>query len=293
MSARPDRRDTQPLAPTGGEAAIPAIPFLGMRPDRPSLTARWIAAHRARLADTRPTLPAGDADAESRLYEGLSSRLLVLPGLSPTGIKTRTSFFDRETLNALRRGLDQIVIVGAGYDGRALRFADNGVRWIEVDHPATQADKRKRLSDLGVGLDHLSFAPVDLTRDDFDAALSVVEHDPGRPTLFICEGLFAYLPIGSSRSLCETLRRRSHPDSVLAANFRVAPACGAPAGSLHRAIDGALAILGEHRRMDFRPGDAEDLLAQGGWAIVSEEGSEPNRLDGGSYLLVVTATPST
>src|SRR5437764_15286930 len=133
----------------------------------------------------------------------------------------RTKFFDDETVGAIARGVDQIVIVGAGYDGRALRFGGAGVRWIEVDHPATQADKRRRLAGLGVELDHLKFVAVDLISDDLDVALGDAGHDIDRPTLFICEGLFAYLPLETSRSLCSTLRRRSHADSVLAANFRV------------------------------------------------------------------------
>lgn len=38
---------------------------------------------------------------------------------------------------------------GGGYDGRALRFGGGATRWFEIDHSATQADKRKRLDLVG------------------------------------------------------------------------------------------------------------------------------------------------
>jgi len=59
-------------------------------------------------------------------------------------IRARTAFFDRVVVSAIDRGVAQVVIGGAGYDGRAFRYAKPGVRWFEVDHPATQADKRAR-----------------------------------------------------------------------------------------------------------------------------------------------------
>jgi methyltransferase (TIGR00027 family) len=181
------------------------------------MTARWIAAQRASLAIERPSVQAGNADAERRLYEGFSWAF-VLRGLRQTGMAARTRFFDDAIVAAITRGVDQIIIVGAGYDGRALRFGGGGVSWIEVDHPATQADKRRRLASLEVSLDHLELVAVDLITDDLDVALSDAGHAVGRPTLFICEGLFAYLPQETGRALCRSLRQRSHPDSVLAAN---------------------------------------------------------------------------
>jgi hypothetical protein len=58
----------------------------------PSLTARWIAAQRARLGAARPVGVDGDPDAEQQLYAGFS-RFLALPGLGATGLAARTKFF--------------------------------------------------------------------------------------------------------------------------------------------------------------------------------------------------------
>ena len=68
-------------------------------------------------------------------------------------IRARTVFFDDAVLDAIDRGVKQVVILGAGYDGRALRFRTPGVQFFEVDHPATQVDKLRRLAYLGVASD--------------------------------------------------------------------------------------------------------------------------------------------
>ena len=178
----------------------------------------------------------GDVGAERRLYEGFSP-LFRLPGLRPTGMIARTTFFDAETVAAIGRGVDQVVIVGAGYDGRPLRFGGSGVRWIELDHPSTQADKRQRLAVVDAPVDHITFVGVDLIIDDVVAALSGAGHVMDKPTLFMCEGLFAYLPEDVSRSLCRALRHRACAGSVLAANFRVAPSPNIAAGALRAGVE--------------------------------------------------------
>lgn len=56
------------------------------------------------------------------------------------------------------RPVTQIVIVGTGYDGRALRFSQPGVRFFEVDQPVTQQDKRRRIEALGVTSEEITRA---------------------------------------------------------------------------------------------------------------------------------------
>src|SRR5438874_3938527 len=61
----------------------------------------------------------------------------------------RVAFLDRLVGLAVDRlSIRQVVILGAGYDTRAARLPRAGVRFFEVDHPATQASKRERLAKL-------------------------------------------------------------------------------------------------------------------------------------------------
>ena len=63
---------------------------------------------------------------------------------------------------ALGHGTTQIVLLGAGDDGRALRFGGGAVRWFEVDRPATQADKRSRLRALDIATTGTTYLGLDL-----------------------------------------------------------------------------------------------------------------------------------
>jgi methyltransferase (TIGR00027 family) len=176
-----------------------------MRGTRPSFTARRVAQIRAELV--RPEVITGDAAAELRLYRSLGRPRQGRVGRTlRERSKRRTAFFDRQTLDAIGRGVRQVVIVGAGYDGRALRFATPEVRFFEVDHPATQNDKRARLTALEATLGDTVFVPVDLTVDDVASALHAVGHDAARPSLFLVEGLLGYLPRAATSLLLTRLR---------------------------------------------------------------------------------------
>ncbi len=170
----------------------------------PSLTARGVAL--ARASYDRPSSPTGDPSAERRLadslaegidIEALQRRRNSAAARGDDGflrfLVLRTRFFDEAVVHALDHGVHHIVILGAGYDARALRFRTPGVRFFEVDHPATQADKRARLDQVGASVDGITFVAADFTEPGL-AALGAAGHDPAQPTQFLCEGVLRYLP---------------------------------------------------------------------------------------------------
>ena len=242
---------------------------------RPSVTARWVAAHRARMEHTRPSTPGADLEGERRLYRDVGGSFAVPLG-RPKGMAERTRVVDAEVARAIGRGTTQVVLLGAGYDGRALRFGVGSVRWFEVDLPATQADKRRRLDALGVGHAAVSYLPLDLATGDLDAALDAAGHDRGAPSLFVCEGLLASLTLGAAASLCETLRARAPDGSVLVASFLVSPVPGTPARAVRAATD-ALAEDGRRTpapRVPARgPGEAHGRhrMARDAFGVVGGE----------------------
>lgn len=67
-----------------------------------------------------------------------------LPGMSEYLI-ARTAYFDRLIVDALNSKIPQIVLLGAGYDSRAYRFAtlNHGTRIFESDTVPTQNRKKK------------------------------------------------------------------------------------------------------------------------------------------------------
>ncbi len=253
-----------------------------MRDDTASLTARGVALGRSLL--DRPTWPTGDADAEARLYTALADGYVPRErrgGDRSDGflafLVTRTRFFDSAVIRALRGGIDQIVILGAGYDGRALRFHTPGVTFFEVDHPATQADKRQRLADAGASLDGIEFVTADLIDPDWGDRLEAAGHDVSRRTMFTCEGLLRYLPEAAFRGVFTTTARRAAPGSEFTASISVRDA---PPGERERARELALAESGEAVLTVPPAATALQWLDEAGWRIVSNSNAESSRSDG-------------
>ncbi len=171
------------------------------------------------------------------------------------------------TTTAIGQGVDQIVSVGAGYDGRSLRYAHPGVRWFELDHPATQADKRAVLADLGIDAPGTTFVPADFARDDAAAALAAAGHDPARPSLFTCEGVAGYLDLDVLAGLLRALHGAAPPGSTLAITLPLEPETAAGAARRRR-LAGAVAAVGEPLRSALALGEMDGFLRDAGWDVV-------------------------
>lgn len=257
-----------------------------MRPTKPSVTARVVALTRAELS--RPEVATGDAASEARLYASLGRVPLWRPNAQWKGrMDRRTRFFDRVTIAAIERGVAQVVIIAAGYDGRPLRFATPGVRWFEVDHPSTQADKRTRLSALDIDTGAISFVPLDLNSGELIAALAEAGYDRDEPALFVVEGLLGYLPMDTTERLLTDLRKIAAPSSKLAVAFPL----NAPQGSLrnrfrHRVRAWMVSAVGEPWVTRFSGDDVDRLFAVAGWRVTVESDA-PLRFQGERGVLIL------
>jgi hypothetical protein len=166
------------------------------------------------------------------------------------------------------------------------RFASPEVRWFEVDHPATQADKRARLSAVGAPAGQTAFVAVDLVHDDVVPALRAAGHDPTRPSLFVVEGLLGYLPRTVTSDLLGSLRELAGRGSRMAVAFPTVSHDAPAQERLRRRFRGLLvAALGEPWLTRFGPHEPEQLLAQAGWAV-AVNGEQPVRYQGRNGVLV-------
>lgn len=116
-------------------------------------------------------------------------------------------------------GLDELVLLGAGFDSRPYRLASqlDGVRVMEVDHPASQASKRERIQRLlGDEPEHVTYVPIDFSSEDLDATLAAAGHERSARTLFVWSGVSPYLP---AEAVAETLSwvgaHRDPPASIV------------------------------------------------------------------------------
>jgi methyltransferase (TIGR00027 family) len=262
-----------------------------MRANRPSLTARWVAARRALLAPTRSSTPAGDLEGERALYRDVSGNV-TFTFARPSGVNHRTQFIDGEVADAIGRGVDQVVILGAGYDGRALRFGGAPTRWFEVDYPSTQADKRRRLAALGVSPVGVTYVPTDLMRGDLGATLENAGHDATAPTLFLAEGLVPYLTLEATATMLRAVRERAAPGSVLVVTFFVSPEPHDLLLGWYRVRDVFFRVIGEPRQSEYRPDDPEMLYVVTGWRVARSKSGHASRVDRAARMLVLAGEPA-
>jgi len=121
-------------------------------------------------------------------------------------LAARTLFFDDTVTGALDAGVHQVAVIGAGYDSRAWRLARPSVRCFEVDHPATQRDKRLRAPGGGP-----TYVAADLSRDSLAQVLPTAGFEPGVASVFVVEGLTMYLPERTVIAMLSTLAELSGP----------------------------------------------------------------------------------
>jgi methyltransferase (TIGR00027 family) len=246
--------------------------------DRPSNTAAYVAMGRA-LAHARGRVGLDDPcalallpdDARAAVERILARRLprsrreglLMLIALSTERLMgPRTREIDA-ALEELPPG-HQVVILGAGLDARAYRMRSLATSVVfEVDHPASQAEKRRvtaGLRPLAAELRHLA---VDFERERFGDALARGGHDSGAPTAWIFEGVITYLLPADVAASIDAIAARSAPGSRLFATYN-------EPGFLRPRLARVVMPAGEPSKAAYRPGEMRALLAARGFRVVSD-----------------------
>ena len=240
-----------------------------MRDGTASETARRVAAHRRSCPRVRAV---GRPHDDEALLADVAADIEVREGRMHRYLCRRTSFFDRVVVDALDWGVCQVVLVGAGYDGRAMRYARPGVTWFEVDHPATQADKLERISRLGLSTDGIAFAPVALTVDDVAASLVAAGGIATAPSLLVVEGLASYLDEDVLGATLASLRALAHGTSMLAVSVGLERSDhDVGAAARVAAFEGAVASMGEPIGNRLSVEALDDLLGRAGWRRIDDD----------------------
>jgi methyltransferase (TIGR00027 family) len=132
----------------------------------------------------------------------------------------RVLAIDAELDAAVTAGCRQVVILGAGLDTRAFRLpALAGCDVFEVDHPATQAYKRRRAGSLPRRARSLTYVTVDFEKDDLVARLAESGHRADVPTAWVWEGVVMYLSLEALRTSLAAIARSSAPGSRVIVNY--------------------------------------------------------------------------
>jgi len=281
-----------------------------VKSDRPSRTAHLVALGRA-MADAGLSHVANFHDPTARVFlsekgrqslaktehaarEGVRGFRLEMARAMADMIALRTSAIDAAVRDAIAEGATQLVILGAGSDGRAWRLPElAGVKVFEVDHPATQGDKRARVAELPPPAGIVTFVPVNFERDALGDALERAGHDRSAPTCWIWEGVVMYLTRDAMRGTLAAVAQRSAPGSTLIVNYHTTRR-GLFAQLIFR-------LIGEPQISAWTPEEMAADLRSAGFQVREDSGmtqwnerfaERRGRVERGAYMRVVVARRS-
>ncbi len=273
-----------------------------MREDTPSRTAAWVAAARqlgqllpddVRLVDDPygaaftsrwiasmiEQAAAGDGEASQAPLDAALRRLrgplAAMPGLRRwiLYMQVRTRVIDDMIRDLVECGCHQLVLLGAGYDCRALRLPElAGARVFEIDHPATQGHKRATLERLGAP-SPATYVPWNFEErpmEDLPEVLAEAGHDPAQPTFTVWEGVTMYLSEPAIDASLRAIAEWSLPEhSVLAFTYFAKERLERPS-LVTRAIRSVVSQVGEPWRFGWDPEELPGYLAGRGFELADD-----------------------
>jgi methyltransferase (TIGR00027 family) len=252
---------------------------------RPSLTAEAVTMARA-LEHVKPPAERVIDDPWAQLFlSRAGQRALtawsgsvtgrVLRQLGPTGtsyVPLRHRFIDDHLLAALQAGATQVVLLGAGYDTRAYRYAEelDGRPVFEVDlapisraKAATIERHREEFPAANVVRVEIDFESQSLTDVLPDAGFRV----RGR-SFFVWEGVPMYLTRAAVKSTLDAVHELGGAGTQIAHDMWYLVDDPGPFGTARRTAPSALSLIGEPVTFGVHPEDYDAFLQRHGFRIV-------------------------
>jgi methyltransferase (TIGR00027 family) len=200
-----------------------------------SLTAQANAVQRAAESLQPPNRRLLD-DPDSGLFAGRYAPLLARPAIARAALRVfdgylpglhayivlRVCYTDDVRQGVISDGIDQIVLLGAGFDTTSLRTptTDSGPTLFEVDAPTTQQEKRRLLARANRAVDaRVRWVACDFERDRFPERLRQAGFDPTRPCLVVWIGVSVYLTRPAIDHTLADLATISAPGSLLVTDY--------------------------------------------------------------------------
>jgi methyltransferase (TIGR00027 family) len=183
----------------------------------------------------------------------------------------RARFAEDELALAVRRGVTQFVMLGAGLDTFAYRNPFHSLRVFEVDHPATQKWKRQRLAAENIAIpDSVTYAAVDFNTQTLADGLRAANFQAAEPAFFSWLGVTMYL---EPQTVLDTLRliHTMSPENGVVFDYTVPRNLLNTVGKLvFDAITRRVAAAGEPFRGFFVPSELSAALNQIGFRHIED-----------------------
>ena len=132
-------------------------------------------------------------------------------------VVARTRYIDDYLSECIAQGIEQLVIMGAGFDSRPYRFDDlKKIKVFEIDHPATQARKKEKVRRIFGSLPaHVVFVDVDFAHENMETKIALSGYDKNVRTLFIWEGTTPYITLEAIDKTLAFVSSNSGPGSSI------------------------------------------------------------------------------
>ena len=228
-------------------------------------------------------LPDGVIDAPDRkeqIQQAITNWETLFPGVS-NAIVARTRFIDDCLEAAIVDGIRQLVILGAGYDTRVMRFKalKESVTVFELDHPSTQNKKLERIEKhLKEDLSHVRYISIDFSKEDLANKLFSYGYNETLKTQFIWEGVTYYIP---ATAIDTTLSFISHHSpsrsSVIFDYFPSTVADGTTELEEARALREGLKRIGEEIVFGISPDQINEFMQIRGFSVIQNLTGEDYR----------------
>jgi methyltransferase (TIGR00027 family) len=192
----------------------------------------------------------------------------------------RARFTEDLVEQAVGRGTGQYVVLGAGLDSFAYRRRDllDRVRVFEVDHPASQAWKRRRLSELRVEIpDSLLFAPVDFEFQTLREGLEDAGFEFRQLAFFSWIGVTMYLSLDAINATLATIAQCPSGSQVVLTYNQPHDSLDEFALQVTSAFSAIAASVGEPFVSLFLPDEIERLLRSHGFGEIEDFGAAEAR----------------
>lgn len=245
-----------------------------------SKTAEMVAARRAAHRSLDSPLVFDDPLATAILAPSLAERLRMNPREFDAGpwarrlraaLVARSRFAEDSLAGAVARGVRQYVILGAGLDTFACRNPFPDVRVFEIDHPATQASKRKRLAGAKVAVSPSTvFVPVDLSRESLADALALSPFLANAPSFWSWLGVVMYLDRSAIRETLAFIGSQPKGTSLVF-DYGTPPAWyNLPHRLAIARLQKRLTAIGEPWKTLLKPQDTRTLLTEAGFTSIED-----------------------
>ena len=228
--------------------------------------------------------------------------------MAPKGIYeytiARTKYIDAVFREALSQDLDQVLIFGAGFDTRALRFAAaaGNTRFFELDVPITQQAKLGQYRRRGLRLPpNATFIAIDFDKESLPDKLDQADFERNRKSLFVLEGLLMYLQPESVDGTFQVIGRFAGPGSRVVFDAVHAAVLRQPESYYGgKEIAETVAKAGEKWHFGIQEGELEAFLSSYGLTAIDQKDAPAlertyfagARCINGTHFLVTAVKPA-